>query len=359
MRRSADAEAASAGGGLVVVAAPAVGDGDDPASALVGPPQDTLLRLDGHGAAVTGLAWHPSQPVLASASFDKTALIWDAAVEDAPAVASLTGHASSLTAIAFAGVSGEYVVTASADKTGAVYDAVTAQRVRVLKGHTSHVNAVDGGTRVGERASSMDAPYLVVTGSNDRSARVWDLRSRRISTTLQNRYQILDVAFGMDDWTLFVSGIDPRVQMFDTRKPDAPVRYLEAHGEMVTGLAVSPLGTHLATNGADGRIGLWDVQPFVGGDGERLQRALDTDGHGFEDNLMRLGWDRCGTRIAAGAVDGTVIVWDADDGEMLYRLTGHSGCVTDVRFSPLVDTLVASSSSDNSIMLGHLPSLLT
>lgn len=362
MSDAQDDEADRIGRSVVVVAAPDVGGRDGPGSALVGPPRDTLLRLDGHAAAVTGLAWHPSQPILASSSFDKTALLWDAGSEQAPAVASLAGHTSSVTALAFGGRDGEFVVTVSADKSGAVYDAVTAQRVRALKGHSSHVNAVDGSSRVPDRGAAANAgpaPHLVVTGSNDRSARVWDLRSRRNCVSVAHEYQVLDVAFGQGEWTLCTAGIDPRVRVFDTRKPHAPLFLLEAHGEMVTGLAVSPLGTHLATHGADGRVGVWDVQPFVGGDGERLQRALETDGHGFEDNLMRLGWDRCGTRVAAGAVDGTVLVWDADDGELLYRLTGHSGCVTDVRFCPLADTLVASASTDSSVILGHLPSLLT
>jgi Prp8 binding protein len=345
--------------GVVVVPSPLV-----PTSApstFTGPPPDVLLQLAGHGAAVTGLSWHPTAPLLASSSFDKTVLLWDVGAPDVPAVAQLQGHTSSVTAVAFC-AAGDLVATASADKTAAVYDAVTGQRLRVLKGHTSHVTCVDGGAAVLDRAGGgggSGVAHLLLTGGNDCTARVWDSRERRraCGVVLSHAYQVLDVAFGAEEWTVFSAGIDPRVHVWDTRRAAAPVRRLDVHGGAVTGLSVSPLGGHLASYGSDGRVGVWDVRPFVGGgDAERLERALDGGaGGGFEKEMLRCGWDRCGTRIAAGSGEGEVLVWDADDGELLFRLTGHTGCVNDVKFCPVEDTLVASASSDATVIVGHLP----
>lgn len=316
----------------------------------LGPPRDILLRLTGHGAAVTGLSWHPTSAVLASSSFDSTAIIWSVAtVEEAPALAHLTGHKASVTAVAFAD-GGDALATASADRTGALYDAVTAQRTRTLKGHTSHVTCVDGGAGLLDRRAGG-----VVTGGNDRKVCVWDGRERRqeAGIVLQHEYQVLDVAFGAEEWSLLSAGIDPRVFVWDTRRPGEPVRYLEAHGEAVTGLCMSPLGERVASYGADGRVGIWDVRPFV--EGERLERALDCGGGGFEMEMLRVGWDCGGTRVAAGDGGGEVTVWDAADGEVLACLGGHEGSVNDVKFCPIEDTLVASASSDCSIIVGHLP----
>jgi WD40 repeat protein len=41
-----------------------------------------------------------------------------------------------------------------------------------------------------------------------------------------------------------------------------------------------------------------------------------------------------GRRLASGAWDHTVAVWDADSGERLLVLTGHSGEVNAVAYSP-------------------------
>lgn len=332
--------------------------------ASVGPPRESLLRLSGHGAAVTGLSFHPSQPLLASSSFDASAIIWSlptGTIDEAPARAHLTGHTASVTAVAYC-AGGDCIATASADTTAAVYDAVTAQRVRTLRGHASHMTSVDGGVGVVDRAAGSASAFVLLTGGNDRKACVWDTREqgahrRGASVTLEHEYQVLDVALGREDWTVFSSGIDPRVFMWDLRCAEKPLRYLEAHGDAVTGLAVSPLGQHLASYGADGRVAIWDVRPFVqGGDEARLERALDCgDGAGFEKEMMRCGWDRCGTRVAAGDAGGAVVVWDTADGEEEARLGGHDGSVNDVKFCPIEDTLLASASSDSTIIVGHLP----
>lgn len=352
MNGSNDAMAVVVTGGAPPTSAP---------STSAGPPQDTLLRLDGHGAAVTGLSWHPAKPLLASSSFDKTLLLWDISEDGAPAVAQLKGHTSSVTAVSYV-VGGDLLASASADKTAAVYDAVTTQRVRVLKGHTSHVTCVDGGSALLERTSGIGAGHMVATGGNDRTARVWDGRDRRRGgeLVLSHEYQVMDVALGGEDWTLFTVGIDPRVYMWDVRNASAPVRFLEAHVDSVTGVSVSPVGGQLASHGSDGRVGVWDVRPFVqGGDLARLERALDCgEGSGFEHEMLRCGWDRCGTRIAAGTAGGAVLVWDTDDGELLWNLTGHKGSVNDTKFCSCEDTLLASASSDGTVLVGQLPSML-
>jgi Prp8 binding protein len=344
-------------GAVVVVAAPDVGQDDVFCS---GPKPDVLLKLVGHEAAVNGLCWHPTEPMLASASFDKTALLWDTDNPEAPAVAALKGHSSSLTAVAFAGIGGSFVVTASADKTAAIYDTVTAQRIRCLRGHTSHITSVDAKTSNGGGGCD----YLLATGSNDRTTKVWDSRNRRrgAELVLSHEYQVLDVRFGISSDAncsstfIYTSGVDPRVYIWDMRNANAPVNFLEGHTDLVTGISVSRLGSHLASHGADGRVGVWDVRPFVGGgDKKRLGLCLVGCAHGFEQNLQRPDWDKGGMRIAAGSADGSVLVWDADDGELLCKLGGHKGCVNDVRFSPTVDTLLASASSDASILLGHIP----
>jgi Prp8 binding protein len=344
---------------LAVVLAPAVEKNSENGAGL---PPNVLLRLEGHNCAVTSLCFHPEDPFLASGGFDGKALLWQVTDVDATAVVSFTGHKSSITALTFLGPRGESLVTASADKTVAVYDFATSARLKVLRGHDSHVTSVDARASLAgiatQRGELGNDNFSVVTGSNDRTARVWDIRSRhhREELTFAHRYQVLDVKLGASWHTVFTSGIEPDVQAWDMRKPSEAIWTLHGHSDMVTGLAVSPIGSHLASHGADGMVGIWDVRPFIGenGDGERLERFLTGCTHGFEHNLMRLGWDRGGTRVVAGSASGFITVWDADDGELVCNLGGHQGCVNDVRFSPVVDSLVASGGSDHFVLLGHM-----
>ena len=57
--------------------------------------------------------------------------------------------------------------------------------------------------------------------------------------------------------------------------------------------------------------------------------------------------------LASGSADGTVIVWDADTGEQLLALAGHTGDVMSVAWSPDGKTL-ASGSYDGTIILWQI-----
>jgi WD40 repeat protein len=69
---------------------------------------------------------------------------------------------------------------------------------------------------------------------------------------------------------------------------------------------------------------------------------------GHTGSILTVGFSPDGTRIASGAEDNTVILWNAAAGQLLLALTGHANAVTCVAFSP--DGLrVASGSRDNTI----------
>jgi hypothetical protein len=93
------------------------------------------------------------------------------------------------------------------------------------------------------------------------------------------------------------------------------------------GLAVSPDGTRFATgggSGTDGTVTVWDVE-----DGEQLLVLSAPKGAGTS-----VGFSPDGSRIATAHWDGTVRLWDAATGEQLRILFGHDGYATHPVFSP-------------------------
>jgi WD40 repeat protein len=75
---------------------------------------------------------------------------------------------------------GKTVVSGSADRTLRVWDVASGQILRILQGHTDAVRAI---------AYSPDGK-LVASGSNDNTIRVWPILSQQelIDWTLANRY---------------------------------------------------------------------------------------------------------------------------------------------------------------------------
>jgi WD40 repeat protein len=94
-----------------------------------------------------------------TASWDKTARIWDA--ETGEAIALLQGHVGALQSAAFS-PDGRRVVTASWDKTARIWTTEAGSMIAVLQGHKKKVTSA---------AFSPDA-RRVVTASQD-TARIW------------------------------------------------------------------------------------------------------------------------------------------------------------------------------------------
>ncbi|KAH8043516.1 hypothetical protein JL722_15153 [Aureococcus anophagefferens] len=144
----------------------------------------SLLRtLEGHELSVNVVAFSPDGHRLATASRDKTALVWDLRDDAAPPVV-LEGHDSCVNGIAFA-PDGSRVATASNDKRCIVWDASTGE-LESLEGHENWVE----GCAFARRTS-------VATASQDHHARVWE-GGVCVMTLAGHGKRVNDVAFAGD-----------------------------------------------------------------------------------------------------------------------------------------------------------------
>src|SRR5712692_7993816 len=99
-------------------------------------------------------------------------MIWN--VADGSQAEALGGHAGPVRSIAFS-PDGLLVVTASNDRTARVWEATTAtgNRVTELRGHTRPVTTIVFATN----PAVTPGTSMVVTASDDRTARIWDASS--------------------------------------------------------------------------------------------------------------------------------------------------------------------------------------
>lgn len=307
----------------------------DRKSGLLGP----TMMLSGHEGEVFGCEFSQDGRYIATCSHDKSILLWNVYGE-CENFGMLKGHTNAVLEVHWS-QDGSHIYSCSADKSVHCYDVQTGKRIKKLSGHTAIVNSVN--------VSRFGSPMLI-SGGDDGTTKLWDLRIRRCVHTYEHQYQILSVCFDQHGGQSFAGSLDNTVICYDNRKHEEAY-VLEGHKNSVTSVDLSPDGESLLTNSMDNTLRVWDVRSLTSG--SRCRQVLTGSHHSFEQLLLRSRWSPDGKWIGSGSSDRFVYVWDAKSGQLTYKLPGHQGSVNDVSFHPH-EPIVASCSSDKKAFLGEL-----
>ncbi|MCX6899021.1 MAG: AAA family ATPase [Verrucomicrobia bacterium] len=193
---------------------------------------------------------------------------------------------------------GRRAVSGSSDKTLRVWDLESGQCLRTLEGHSAIVLRVSV-TPDGRRA---------VSGSWDKTLRVWDLESGQCLRTLEGHSAIVLSVSVTPDGRRAVSGSsDKTLRVWDLESGQC-LRTLEGHSGGVLSVSVTPDGRRAVSGNEDKTLRVWDL--------ERV-------GHSAYVRSVSMTPD--GQRAVSGSIwpDHTMRVWDLESGQCLRTLEGH------------------------------------
>jgi WD40 repeat protein/tRNA A-37 threonylcarbamoyl transferase component Bud32 len=250
-----------------------------------------------------------------------------------------------------------------------VFSATTGRPVCTLQGYTGarHAFAPDG-TRI-------------VTGSDDKTARVWDARTgKQLAVCAAHASPVRVVRFSPDGARVASAGADGRVLLWQASTGQV---LRELPPAAARSLLFLPNGKGLVREREDGALEVWDLETgrlgfrrpracrhvgsfdersspvAVSPDGrriavrdERVVRGFDAmtgeerfTFHGHTDRVNVVAFSPDGSRLLSGSEDWSVKLWDLETGLEALTLRGHRGGVSAAAFGADGTWLVTRSGS--------------
>lgn len=284
---------------------------------------------------------------------------------------------------------GKRIVTASADKTALVWDAVSGNLLLILDDHKDIVSYAE---------FSPDGKKIV-TSSYDNMVRVWDAETgERLYTLKGHKDSVLSARFGFDSRKIVSASVDGTAKLWDavTRRLIAD---LSGHEAKVNSAQFSPDGKKIVTAAANGTVAIWDTKT---GDGKYIGDKTDAQHRGAvisaqfsndnnyiitasEDRTAKI-WDiksnkllmtlqkqhtdklnsaqfsPDGTKVVTCSRDNTARIWNVADGNVLWTLEGHTNSVKSAQFTPDGKKIITTSFDTTAriwdVKTGHASTIL-
>ncbi|KAJ1900041.1 U3 small nucleolar RNA-associated protein [Kickxella alabastrina] len=311
----------------------------------------------GHKDIILCLSVHSGCSIMATGSKDNMAMVWVVNMS-APAnrrvtcVATALGHTKAVGAVCLAQGSGcPFMITGSEDRTVKMWDLSPLRAI--IDNPESAVAAISESGPIKLRSlytfqahdkdinSICVAPSdtIFATGSQDKTAKVWDIATGKPLGTLQgHRRGVWNVAFSPVDRVIATTSADRTVKLWSLSDFGC-LKTLEGHTNSVLCVEFLTKGTQLMTTGSDGLIKLWNIKD--------AECVLTLDKH--ENKIWTLAKQQSEEFVATGGADSTIYIWKDTTQDEIERL--HKEDAKLLEQQQALDNFLAAKDYRNAILL--------
>ncbi|RWE25953.1 MAG: hypothetical protein EOS41_09595 [Mesorhizobium sp.] len=356
--------------------------------ALLAHHQIKILRP---GAGVADAAFNPTGDRIVTASYDKTAAVWD--ISSGAETAVLKGHEEALERAEFS-PDGSRILTAARDGTARLWDAVSGEQLFILRPVGNYPTAIfsPDGTRVLTAGEDSDVTLwdartgkkLLSVDSDGYARAAFSSDGRSFAAARKHLVSIWNTADGVltrsipGNWpyTLAFSPDGSRMlagpwgwhshrdtsSLFDLSKGTEIAKLAGSKSDtQLNGVIFSHGGQRIATVSLDGTARIWDgalgtLDDVLGQEVSGLKADTDTDERDQEMNGAFTPDDRF---LATASVNGPIRIWDVERASLVTTIAGHESLVEHLEFSPVDGNILLTASHDGTARLWDVDGALT
>lgn len=327
-------------------------DGGGAAPAAPAPWRCVAVLEGTHSRTVRSCSWSPSGRLLATASFDRTVAIWEAAGDGGwEHAATLEGHENEVKAAMWS-PSGTLIATCGRDKTVWVWEAAPGHEYEVVDvkhGHSQDVKTV----------AWHPSGEVLVSASYDDSIKLW--------MESDDEWICVQTISGerggggrgrpqppKSPHSCPHTSPKPRESVYNRAGPEV------GHASTVWDVAFDPSGRWLASASDDATLRIWSCQRGQDGATGEMRCTLAATAAGYHSRtVFSVGWAPDGRHLATAGADNSVCVFAVEAGEgdqVTCRLVcrhekAHDADVNCVRWHPRDAGLLATAGDDGTIRL--------
>ncbi|MET7336858.1 serine/threonine-protein kinase [Nonomuraea sp. NPDC005650] len=259
----------------------------------------------------------------------------------------LTGHTNDVRAVALGSLDGVPVMlTGSDDETARLWNLRTYRQIgQPLTGHTEWVRSVV--------LDELDGAPIAVTASDDDTARVWGLPAGGSRVLAGHKGDVKCVATGRigGRHVAVTASTDGTARVWDLQTAKEYGDPLAGHEGGVWAVTIGQAGgaSVAVTTGDDGTVRVWDLPT-------RKQLGAPMAGHSGWVRSAAMGFLNGAPVVVTGGEDMTARVWDLITMKQVGApLIGHTGVVWSVAISNLDGTpVVVTGSEDRTVRVWDL-----
>ncbi|XP_053363389.1 autophagy-related protein 16-1 isoform X3 [Clarias gariepinus] len=297
-------------------------------------PSTALHVFDAHDGEVNAVRFSPGSRQLATGGMDRRVKLWEVIAGHCEYKGALMGSNAGITSIEFDST-GSYLLAASNDFASRIWTVDDYRLRHTLTGHSGKV---------------LSARFLldnarIVSGSYDRTLKLWDLRSKVCMKTVFAGSSCNDIV--CTEQCVMSGHFDKKVRFWDIRS-ESTVCELELFGR-VTSLDLNHDRTELLTCSRDDLIKIIDLRSNA------VKQTFSAQGFKCGSDFTRVTFSPDGSYVAAGSADGVLFVWNVLSGKVERTLDkGHSSSVNAVSWSPSGSFVLSVEKSNKAVLWSDL-----